>query len=448
MYSKFLLVFTCVLSGSLFGQKFATSPFSSYGLGEFGSFDNAIFVGYGNASAGVVDSLSLNYFNPSTYAFLGHGQPLFSTGISYKRSEFTENGANFSANLTGVNHFAMGIPFAKVCGIAFGLKPFSRVGYSIAENEIIGEDTLKYRYEGSGAINDAFVGFSLKVLDYKKHRIGVGSNLSYLFGSTTNERYSSLSSQEIGGLDYLNYRVKSVYYNIGLNYNVELSKNQFFSLGLTYNPAQELTAYKTDDLYFMGDVSDRNSVSDTISAFSEKSKITMPTIYDIGFSYRFRPKVDSSYNKERIFQLSVFGSYQVQNWSEYTAHFSNDTAARSMLNTSRISFGIEFIPHYNYLDRTKSIGYLSRIRYRAGFQTGTLPIERGGTQLTNSAVTFGLSFPIISQRSVSSLNLGVSLGSRGNGQSNSLNERFVGINFGVILAPGAYDKWFRKYKID
>jgi hypothetical protein len=446
MYSRFLLVFTCVLSGSLFGQKFATSPFSSYGLGEFGSFDNATFIGYGNAWAGVVDSLNLNYFNPSTYSFLGQGQPLFSTGISFKQSEFTENGQSFTSNLTGVNHFAFGVPFAKICGVAFGLKPFSRVGYNIAEYDAMGSDTIKYTYTGSGSINDAFAGFSLKVLDYKKHRFGIGSNISYLFGSTTNERLSNLTTGSSGGREYLNHQVKSLYYNIGLNYNVEFRKNQFFSLGLTYNPEQLLTAYKTQDLYYMSDVTNSNSALDTLSSFYEKGSITMPAMYDVGFSYRFRPLVDSSYNKERIFQLSVFGAYQVQNWADYKANFSNDSA-QPMLNTSRISFGIEFIPHYNYLDRTKSIGYISRIRYRAGFQTGTMPLERG-TQLKNTALTLGFSLPIISQRSVSSINIGVSLGTRGNDQSSSLNERYIGVNFGVTLAPGAYDKWFRKYKID
>ena len=172
----------------------------------------------------------------------------------------------------------------------------------------------------------------------------------------------------------------------------------------------------------------------------------MPQMYDIGFSYRFRPKVDSSYNKVHIYQLSVFGSYQVQDWSTYQANFSNDTAV-ALMNTSRISFGFEFTPHYNYLDRTKAIGYMSRIRYRAGFQTGTMPFERGNTQLKQSAFTFGVSLPVITQKSVSSINLGVTLGQRGNAQSGSLNERYLGVNFGVIIAPG-FDKWFRKYKID
>lgn len=447
MYSKFLLVFILVLSCSLYGQKFANSPFSSYNIGEFGSLENATYIGYGHAAVGVADSLSLNYFNPASYSFLGHGQPLFSTGISYRNSLFSQNDSSFFNHLTGVDHFAFAVPFAKICGIAFGLKPFSRVGYDITEYSSLGMDTVKYNYRGRGSINDAFLGLSLKVLNLKKHQLGIGTNLSYLFGSIVNERISNLQGQSSGGLEYTSHRVKSLYYTLGLTYKFQMNDNKNLILGLTYQPGQSLTAYKTQDLYYMTDVSNNNMIDDTISAFYEEGTITLPAMYDIGFSYHFQPKVDSSYNKEKVFHLNIYGSYQVQNWSGYGTSFSNDSA-QPLLNSSRIAFGVEFTPHHNYLDRSKNVGYLTRVRYRAGFQTGTLPVSDHNNQLKNRAVTMGMSFPIVSQRSVSSLNLGLSLGNKGSGGAGSLNERYIGVNFGITLAPGSYDKWFRKYKID
>lgn len=447
MFNRFLLILSCVFSISIYGQKFATSPFSSYGLGEFGTLDNANFIGFGNANIGVIDSLNLNYYNPSSYSFLGHGQPLFSTGVSYKNSLYTENNASFSNNMNAINHFAFAVPFAKICGLAFGLKPFSRVGYNVYDYDVQGSDTIKYTYLGNGSINDVFAGFSLKVLNLKKHQIGIGTNFSYLFGSTENQRISNLTSQSSGGIEIQKYQVRSIYYNLGFNYQLQVTKNQNLTIGASYNSKQNLATTKNLDLYFLNDVSDINSITDTISSFEQVSTITMPSMYDVGFAYRFRPKVDSSYNKSKIFQLNVYGSYQVQNWSEFKADFTNDSAV-ALMNTNRISFGFEFAPHYNYLDRTKSIGYLSRIRYRAGIQTSTLPLSRANSQLKSSSVNVGISLPIVSQRSVSSLNLGVSLGTKGNGQANSLNERFMGVNFGITLAPGAYDRWFRKYKID
>lgn len=448
MFNRFLLILTCIFSISIYGQKFATSPFSSYGLGEFGTLDNANFIGFGNANIGVIDSLNLNYYNPSSYSFLAKGQPLFSTGVSYKNSLYTENNASFSNNMVAINHFTFAVPFAKICGLAFGLKPFSRVGYNLYNYDIQGSDTIKYTYLGNGSINDAFVGFSLKVLNLKKHQVGIGSNFSYLFGSTENQRISNLTSQSSGGIEIQKYQVQSIYYNIGLNYQLKLKHDRSLTLGASYNSKQNLATTKNLDLYFLSDVSNINSITDTISSFEQKSTITMPSMYDLGFAFRLRPKVDTSYNKTKVFQLNVYGSYQVQNWSEFKADFTNDSAV-ALMNTNRISFGLEFTPHYNYLDRSKTIGYFSRVRYRAGFQTSTLPLARGNTQLKSSSVNVGFSLPIATQRSVSSLNFGFSLGTKGNGQTNSLNERFIGVNFGVSIAPGFIsDRWFRKYKID
>ena len=447
MYSRFLLLIFCCISSFFFGQKFATSPFSSYGLGEFGSLDNANFIGIGNAHVGMIDSTVLNYYNPSSYSSLAYGQPLFSIGVSYLNSKYTENNQSFSTNLVGINHFSLAVPFAKIFGVAFGLKPFSRVGYSLYENDVIGTDTIRYSYRGSGSINDAFAGFSVKVLNHRTHQLSIGSNLSYLFGSTSNERLSYLTSQSSGGLELLKYQAQSLYYTIGLNYMLKLKNDRQLILGVSYNNAQNLHVTKQLDLYHLQNVYNSNTVSDTISAFYESGTIQFPSMYDVGFTYKFRQKADSSFNKTKIFQLNIYGSYQVQNWSDYKTSFSNDSTT-NMLNSSKISFGLEFSPHYDPSDRTKSIKYLSRIKYRAGFQYSTLPLQRSQTQLSNSGITFGLCLPVISQRSVSSVSLGLSVGNRGNNQSTSLNERYVGVNFGITLAPGISDKWFRKYKID
>ncbi|MFN5418359.1 MAG: hypothetical protein ACK5B9_14975 [Flavobacteriia bacterium] len=447
MFSKFFLLLTCICSISLYGQKFATSPFTSYGLGELGTYDNATFIGYGNANVAVIDSLNLNYFNPSSYSFLATGQPLFSTGISYKNSLYTENGNEFSNNLVGINHFIFAVPFAKRFGLAFGLKPYSRVGYSFYENDIFGTDTVKYAYSGTGSVNDVFTGFSIKILNAKKHQLGIGTNFSYLFGSTEKQRTSNLTSQTLGGMEIDKFQVQSLYYNIGLNYQFHLTKSQKLTLAATYNSKQNIATTRTEDLYFLTNVENINTIKDTISSFEQASNITMPSMLDIGFAYSFRPKVDSSYNKTKIYQVNVYGSYQMQKWSEYSENFTNDTAVK-LLNSTKISFGLEYAPHYVYLERSKAIGYFSRMRYRAGFQMMTLPLERNDIQLKSTCFTAGVSLPITSQRSVSSLNFGFSYGNNGNGQANSLNERFIGVNFGITLAPGAFDKWFRKYKID
>jgi hypothetical protein len=449
MHCKFLLLFSCFIAFLSFGQKFASSPFSSNGIGEMGTLDHASFSGIGNVNVSVIDSLNLNYFNPSSYSFLAIGQPLFSTGISYRRSNFSENSNEFTSNLTGINHFAFAVPFAKRFGFAFGLKPFSRTGYSITEKVYLGSgtDTMNYSYVGNGGFNDAFTGFSVKLLNYKNNQIGLGANVSYIFGNFSNERYSNLVTQESGGIELSKYQMKSLHYDLGFNYQFSLKNRINLTLAATYTPNQQLRAFKDVNLYYATNIANVNTVKDTIYSISEEGKFNMPSNLNLGFAFSYRPKVDSLYNKVKVYQLSLYGSYSSSTWSHYKTSFESDLPS-SFLNVIKYNFGLEFIPHFNYLDRNKTISYFSRVRYRAGFQYATLPIQRLNKQLNDQSLSFGLSFPIVSQRSVSSLNFGFTAGKRGNNESLSLNEKYLGVNFGITIAPGSADRWFRKYKID
>ncbi len=452
MNSIFLIIFSVFLSFGIFGQKFTTSPFSSIGIGEFGSMEHPSFCGIGGAFTAAIDSINVNFYNPSSYSFLAQGQPLFSTGVSTRLSTYSENGSSYKTGLSGVNHFVFGIPFARIFGIAFGVKPFARTGYSISDREAVGaSDTMNYSYNGTGSFNEAFTGFSIKVLNLNSKKISnklaLGTNFGYVFGNNLNQKLSNLSTLNSGGIEETNLQVKSIYLDFGLNYQLTFNKTSRFIAGATYTPNQNLATTKNLGLYYALEVTDSRSIIDTITSINEKGSISMPSMMSFGFSYIFRPNVDSTFNKVKIFQMTVFGSYTETNWSEYKTNFESDEQL-TLLKSTKYSAGIEFIPHYNYFDRSKNIGYLSRIRYKVGAQYATLPLERLGKQLVDKSVNLGFSFPIVSQRSVSSLNLSFSAGNRGNGEANSLNERFYGINFGISIAPGLNDRWFKKYKID
>ena len=113
MYIKLLTFIFIGFALSTNAQKFSNSPFSSYGIGEFGGLDNAIFSGMGNTSVSNLDSTILDVNNPSSYASLAHGQPLFSTGISSRFSEFRSGDALSNSKYIGIEQFALAIPFAK-----------------------------------------------------------------------------------------------------------------------------------------------------------------------------------------------------------------------------------------------------------------------------------------------------------------------------------------------
>lgn len=450
MHIKLLTVFILGFTLLTNAQKYTKSPFSAYGIGEYGGLDNATFSGMGNNSVAIIDSTVLNFNNPSSYASLGAGFPLFSTGVSSKFSSFDSKEGSFNTKYFGIDQFSIGIPFSKRFGIAAGLKPFSRTGYEFYQDEKITDYNMRYIYKGSGGTNEVFAGFAANVMTIKNHKLGIGVNLGYVFGSTNNQRVSYINVDNAttfaGGVDNKGFRLKSVRYDFGMNYQYKIQQNQTLTVAATYSPALKLTAQQNDYLAYSADVTNPTKY-DYISISNAKGTISMPSTIGIGFNYALRPNTTKIVRKN-VYQLSFNGEFKTTNWSDYRENFNGISSTENFTNTQRVGLGVQFIPHSDFLDRATSINYLSKIRYRAGFQYTTLPLVVQGKQQSDVAVTAGFGFPIPIQRSFSSINIGFTMGKRGNGMETSVNERYIGINFGVTISPGLNDRWFRKFKID
>lgn len=429
-------------------QKFTNSPFSSYGIGEAGGLDHATFSGMGNSTIALLDTTILNFYNPSSYASLGKGQPLFSTGISAKFSNYAAAGNSYNAYLAGLDHFALGIPFGKRFGIAFGLKPFSRTGYEFSDKKAVAEDSMSYIYRGSGGTHEVFGGLSANILKIKNHRLGVGTNLGYIFGSNVNERVAYLSGGIAGGVENKGYSLRSFHYDLGLNYLWDINKYQSLTIAAIYTPEQQLTASRNEFLAYTSNITNPNTYSYLSYLDGDKGKIVMPATMGAGFSFTTMPDISIANNRTKIYQLTVTGEFKITDWSAYATDFSGMRVNGGFANTTRFSVGAQFTPHYNFLDRSTTIGYLNRVRYRAGFYRAELPLVVQSKQQSDMGVTVGFGLPIAIQRSSSSINFGITAGKRGNGLDESLNERYIGFNFGVTISPGYNDRWFRKFKID
>ena len=118
------------------------------------------------------------------------------------------------------------------------------------------------------------------------------------------------------------------------------------------------------------------------------------------------------------------------------------------MQASKMSFGIQFIPEAEFQLNTATTKFLARVRYRAGFYYYTLPYSTNGLQVSDLGTTFGFGIPISVQKSLSSINFGFSVGSRGVADETQLKESYYGISVGVSIAPGEAEKWFRKRKLN
>lgn len=453
MISRFLLLFSVLSVSVCVAQQYSTSPFSTQGIGEAGGLEDAQFGALGNCKAAAIDSNTVNTFNPASYAILSKGQPLFSVGVSSRFSTYTSGSASSKGNVAGLNQIIMVVPFAKRFGFALGLQPYSRKGYSIVQRDTLGTDSIQYSYLGSGSIQQVIGGLAYRFIDAERHKITLGVNYSYLFGEVTNERRSELvSNLNSGGVDQKTYKINSPQYSVGLNYTLSLNAlgNQKLSFATVITPEQQLNAKRDYGLYYASTNEIGNpTVYDTLSfTTADKGKITQPLSAAFGFNYSFRPQGGVEYSLKNIYQINVYGDFVSTQWSKYSTNFSNEHESNVFANSSRFSFGIQFTPNFESISKQSGNSYLKRIRYRAGTYFGTLPNREGGTQLKEKAVTIGFGFPIAIQKTNSSFNISAQYGTRGTGQPDALKETFYSLNFGVILAPSSYDKWFKRYKLD
>lgn len=446
-----LLVFSTISCFTMWAQTTSSSPYSTAGIGEEGALPEAQYGGLGNISSICIDSTLINTYNPSSYSLMSFGQPLFSVGVSSKFSTYSTTAGNFQGKTTGISNITMAIPIGKYFGIALGLKPFSRKGYDISQRSYAYDDSITYNYKGFGSTNTLFVGLAYSIIRNERSYLSVGFNLGYLFGSVTNQRSSVFDvSSPKGGVDQTAYRLKSLHYSFGASYQrfLDVDKRKQLFLSAVYTPKISINSFRDYGLYYANDVSNELAFLDTVSYVdNSKGKIIFPSKQTFGAGYTFTP--NTKVVDRMKYQLGVFVEADLMQWKDYAEKFeAHTTTSQTFSNTYLSRIGLQFIPNIDVTKKSKGIKYFSKIKYRIGGQYGLLPNSVNGRQLKTSSATIGFGFPFLSQKTNSSLNLSLQYGSAGTGNAADLKEKFFSINFGIIIAPSSYEKWFKKYKLD
>lgn len=441
----FFFLLMCVLKTQAQGTIY--SPYSTVGLGEVNNSEHPTSFGMGNTAITLADSTMLNFLNPASYSTLGDGQPLFSLGLNARISTFTQINASQDFTSASVNHFALGFTLKQRYGLAFGLRPFSSKGYSITEGVKAGTDSIINTYLGTGGTNQFFVGLSAYLFKNESTAISLGTNLSYLFGATNNERRSQLynSNSTYGGVDWNRYVVSSFHFDLGLFMKKTFNERHTFVIASTIDPSQKITADREKALFFgvLGNPTkyDTISLSPTVSG-----SFKMPTTFTIGGSYTYWFTSGLSRKYIRNSEIALHVNYSSTDWNNYSTEF--ESTALSLQNSANLSIGLQFIPERKFTENTVNTSFISRIRYRAGFYQNSLPYSLNGEQFLERGYTLGFGIPIIAQQSLSNLNFGFSYGTRSTQQTGSFNQAYYGIQFGITIAPSIFERWFRKRRLD
>jgi hypothetical protein len=442
------------------------SPFSRYGLGDIYPQQNIASRGMGGLSAAYTSTQAINTINPASYGSIGLVTYDFALSVD-ARTLLSANpvGKYKSTNLLP-SYLQLGVPLNKKgLGLVFGLRPSTRINYSIEQGsrivyDSLGKtDSLHQLYEGNGSLNQVFFGLGktwrntdkLKNRDKPRNSFSIGFNAGYEWGA----KYISTKIDFPSDSSYENwYRSNStdtthfwgVFLNPGIMASVTLKettdplskiKNSYvLALGASGALQQDLNA--TRDITRETFAYDANGNIIPIDSVSKVSgiagKINIPMSFNGGFMLNKMLTNGPFYVKK----WGIGADYSFQQWSKYLYYGQPDQVNNSWM----IHAGAEFTPNPFSNKNIFTNGI-----YRVGYYMGKDYINADGNGYKVRAVTLGYSFNLRRYHSYDNqftmINTAIEFGKRGTAVNN-ITENFFKFSLGLSLS----DIWFIKRKYD
>ena len=446
---KIIVALLFSLIGSVQAQISTTNPFSSQGLGDVSFYGDAYFLGMGGITAALVDSTQTNLYNPSSYSLLAKGLPLFSMGIIGQQSNYNQNDATSSSRYASITHMALAIPFANRFGLAFGLKPYSRVGYEINSSAVVDGDSIFYDYTGAGEIQEFNLGFAATIINNPSHTLSIGANGKHYFGRMSNRRMAYLKANQalIGSFqdDYLN--VSSQGFDLGLTYKYRASERSQFTFGASFQPQHDLNVAKGSARVYFGNLANVSGYDTLVPYERNEGSVVLPQRLNVGLTYEFKQVSDTVKKRNKLPSYLISAEYGVSSWSQYEENIPSSAASPVFSDMTSLRLAFQFTPHRFANDRSTYIKFYDRMSYRVGGYSVALPYMQEGSQVQDVGISFGVGLPVVLNRAVSSIIFSLSYGNRESDAPNSINEQYLGVGLGFNIAP-SYDRWFRKYQLD
>ena len=421
---RYYIIIILLLPLLSLGQAQVGSPYTRYGLGDLYSKAFASERAMGGASLVFASGDHLNISNPASYAAMDSMTFIFDFGVETGIRLFETNTQNTTRSDAQLSHLAFGFPITKWWAASMGIKPFSNKSYSIVSSDDSYGISKNFLYYGSGGINQVFLGNGFSPI--KNLRLGV--NMYYYFGKQSQEN-AVVFNDTTGSFVNINeqnlVQINDFGFELGFQYQLNLNKNNSLLIAGVFSADNNLSAKKsslvTNSLSTGG-----SAVVDTIfSSNLIKGEITLPMSIGVGLGYQYSDK----------FTLGV--DYRMQNWSD--ALFFG--IADSLGNSSRLSFGLDYIPAGSTGGALK---YKQKVHYRMGahYEQSYLKFNNMNSPLTDLGISFGLGLPM--RRSKTSFNISFEIGQRGTIENDMIRERYAIIGIDFCLS----DVWFIKRKFD
>lgn len=438
----FLLVFFFLWLTIALAQPRYNSPYSRLGLGDPQDANFVASASMGRLGATFHDPYMLNFVNPASLGFVR--STALEVGVFAETSVLENKRTGETANLRDGNlsYIGLGFPLRSPInealdrkefdfnwGMAFGLLPYTQVGYDIESTgpgpvDETGE--ILYLYEGSGSTYRLYWGNGW---NYKNFSFGL--NLQYVFGklSQRNEELFLDLSSAYQNFYEEEFSINGFAWNAGAMYKLMLEKSDdpqnkanYSGKSLTFGLyGNGRTGFSTNSNQLLERLSGAYLSRDTF-LFTEdiRGKGKLPAQLGVGLLYD---------DGKRI-KLGVDAEWTL--WSAY----ENEAKQEALSDVWKISGGLEWIP-----DHASYNNFFKRMRYHVGAYYQTDPRSVDGDQLNRYAGIVGLGLPIILKQDIAFINIKFEAGQFG--LSEGLQETYYNFSFGFTLNDNT---WFYKRK--
>ena len=390
-------------------SQIVTTPYSKMGYGMLSDNVSSIQRSMGGVGYAMRGGRIINVMNPASYANVDSLTYLWDVGVDLTNLWSKENG-NSGYNFGGGLDYLTGhFRITKGLGAAFGLLPYSSVGYTYGGDIDGGAESRS----GNGGFNQLFVGVGYEPLK----NLSVGANFAYLFGTTSNTTLIASSSSSYFSR---NMKIRDWNAQLGVQYSLPLSKGRdLLTVGATYQPKKSFHG----DAWGTSFDSQDNKV-DTIGFTSMSGKYEQPASIGVGLSYNINRK------------LTLEADYTFQKWSSAKYEPISGFEPQSMKFDDRwkVAAGVQYTPN-------KRGSYVGAMSFRAGAFYNHDYMNFSGNNVRDYGASVGVGLPAPGGKTT--VNLGVEWRHRETSPTHLITENYLNITLGVNFN----ELWFWKNRI-
>ena len=428
-----LLAVVAFIACSLGAQ--TNSPYSRYGYGVLKDQAVGPSKAMGGIGYGLRNSQSANPLNPASYSRVDSLTFLFDIGVSANYGKLSDGTNSENHYGGGLDYITILVPLKKGIGLSFGVIPFSSVGYKFGSTETTSSVSYTKAFSGSGGLSQIYGGLGYST---PLKGLSLGANASFLFGTLDHTRslpsVGSSGNNSYTSTDYTELSVKAAKFDIGIQYELAISKKDILTIGAVYSPKIGSTGnYKNYHYEFTG--AGTLATADTISFDGIDAGI--PESYGVGFTIN---------RENRI----VFGAdVTYQKWSDvkYSSYMGDGLSDNDRFNDRwRYNVGAEYM--IDPYDRS----FFKKIKFRGGlnYSNSYMNVVDAATNKAEGykeyGATLGFGFPIRDNLGgrISYINLNFEYKKIKPKLKTMIDEQY----FGVSLNMNINEFWFFRKKIE